>query len=252
MNHLLSVILINDSQPWEKGGSVVQNNESLIWVLHCTREENKCKYSSSVAKSCLCLYQVLNYLHKVENESNITLFGVSAFCSFCVEKENEFGNLSTLLSSEMREEIKSKDCFLQTQLQDGIGYPNFVWDAGRGPGLWGVSRPFLRILLYQKEERNPVPFLRLFIWKHQTVNIKLWIKEAIFRNKCMHRFICLSRLSIMKYLFFFSVRVSAVSPLCFCFSLKTHFKLGDLLLNYFISTLSTQWFYGIFLILFKK
>ena len=126
MNQLLSVILINDSQPWEEGGSVVQSNESLIWVLQCTREEDKCKYSSSVAKSCLCLYQVLNYSHKIENESHITLCGVSAFCLSCLEKEEEFGNLRTLLSSEMREEIKSKGCFLQTQLQDGIGYPTFV------------------------------------------------------------------------------------------------------------------------------
>ena len=33
---------------------------------------------------------------------------------------------------------------------------------------------------------------------------------------------------------------SAVFSLYFCFSLKSHFKLGDLILNCFISTLSTQ------------
>ena len=158
MNQLLSVILINDSQPWEKGGSVVQSNESLIWVLHCTREENKCKYFSSVAKSCLCLYQVLNYSHKVENESHITFCGLSAFCSSCLEKEDEFGNLSSLLSSEMREEIKSKDCFLQTQLQDGRGYPTFVWGCGEGP--W-VMRSFMAVfknLSFSERGKESCPF----------------------------------------------------------------------------------------------
>ena len=58
-------------------------------------------------------------------------------------------------------------------------------------------------LTFSERGKESCPFSVTLDLKHQRVNIKLWIKEATFRNKYVHRFIYLSRLSIVKHLFFF-------------------------------------------------
>lgn len=40
VNQLLSVISNNDNKHWEKGSSIVQSNQSLIWVLNCLRRKH--------------------------------------------------------------------------------------------------------------------------------------------------------------------------------------------------------------------
>lgn len=147
---------INDNKHKETGSSIVQSNKSLICILNCTRRKHT-QYSSLIAKSSLCLYEVL------PNYSQTIFWELSDFCSSYLKSEVEVRKKSNyfVLPNEMKEVIQTKDFFLQTQLPGREWDYNSCWRMGPALGYESVSWLFLRIFPLQKSTRNSVSTVSL-------------------------------------------------------------------------------------------